>query len=943
MEREKKIAAFWKKNKIYEKVKAASAKGKKFYFLDGPPYATGYIHMGTALNKVLKDCYIRFWRMRGFNVWDQPGYDTHGLPIENKIEQQLGLKSKADIEKMGVDKFNRKCRSFATKFIGVMNGEFASLGVWMDWPRPYLTLTNEYIESAWQTFKIAFEKGLLYRGLYPVHTCPQCETAVAYNEIVYAKMADPSIYVLFKIRDRKDEYLLIWTTTPWTLLANTGVMVNPNAEYVKAELDGKKMIIAKDLLEIVAQKTGKEWKVLESMRGKLLEGLRYEHPLTDWIPFSKEIEEKGWRIVLSDRYVTMTDGSGLVHCAPGHGAEDFEVGKDNHLPVVCNVRLNGKFDEGIPALSGMPARAASDTVIYELEKRGALLHQEKIVHDYPKCWRCESPLLLISIPQWFFKVSSLRERMLEENEKVKWSPDWAGRRFKNWIESLGDWPISRQRYWGIPLPIWTCPDGHIKVIGAVEELGPAGKKLKDLHRPYVDKITMKCDTCGAEMFRVPDVLDVWFDSGLCSWASLGWPKSKETFDKMWPADLNIEGPDQIRGWWNSQLITSLITFDRAPFKTILFHGFVMDAHGVKMSKSKGNMIAPKDVVKKYSVDAFRYYLLSNPPWNDYYFDWKDMDAMSKTFMIIVNVFNFVENYVPKVGIGDLQNEDKWILSRLNTVVGHATGHFENYEQHKAAQELRDFIVDEVSRTYIKLIRDRVWPAYGGDAGAFFTLYTLCKTLSRMLAPFAPYLAEDIHQRIARKLGEGSESVHLCSWPSPDKSSIKPELEEGMKTALAIIEGASALRAKAKVKLRWPLATLTVGGDEKAKAAVTFFSDSIKKMANVKDVQFGHASWQTEHGGIKLWLDTEITPELKREAMVRELVRYVQDMRKKAKLVVSDRIALYAKGIDLTGFEDMLKAEVGASKIVTKKVAGKKSTMEFEGAKIEVGIEVSKKR
>jgi isoleucyl-tRNA synthetase len=537
----------------------------------------------------------------------------------------------------------------------------------------------------------------------------------------------------------------------------------------------------------------------------------------------------------------------------------------------------------------------------------------------------------------------MREDLLKENKKVQWVPEWAGKRFENWLESLGDWPIGRQRYWGIPLPIWVCKSNksHIRVVGNMTEIGSA---IKSLHRPYVDKIILKCKECGSDMKRVQEVLDVWFDSGLSSWASLGWPKKKDVFDSMWPADLNIEGPDQIRGWWNSQLIASMIVFGKAPYKTILFHGFMLDAHGAKMSKSKGNIATPSDVTKKgYGIDALRWYLLSNAAWDNYFFNWKDLDSVAKSLIIFENSFNFVQSYVTRIEKADLRVEDRWLLSRLNGLVKNATEHMESYNCHKALQEIRDFVIDEWSRIYIKLIRDRVWPAYGGDNAAFYTLYMAAKTVSRMLAPFVPFLAEDVHQKAVRKLGESIESIHLCPWPIADQEMIDTSLDEGMLTAQAIIEGAMTIRLKNQLKLRWPLKTLVVGGDDKVKKAATIFNDVIKQMANVKEVDFGHASWQHESETLKLWLDTELTPELKKEASVKELVRHVQEQRKKAQLVISDKINLCVKNLNVAGFENFIMAEVGAAKLTTEKVVGSISTFEFDGNVIEVGIEMPGKR
>ena len=714
MSKDEEILKFWEKSKIYEQIKKASKGKKKFYFLDGPPYASGHIHMGTALNKTLKDFYIRFWRMYGFDVWDQPGYDTHGLPIEKKVESLLKIKSKGEIEIYGVDKFNSQCKKFATEFIDVMNKEFERIGVWMNWDDPYLTLKNEYIESAWATFKIAFQKGLLYKGLYPVHVCPNCETAVAYNEIVYQTKEDPSIYVKFKVQkeisktDVPDEYLLIWTTTPWTLLANTGVMVHPHADYVKVEIGGEVLIMAKALLEQVMKKVGKsDFTIIDEFKGKELEGLTYTNPLEEWVPDAKNIAETGWCVVTSEQFVVLTEGTGIVHTAPGHGEEDFKVGKEKGLPIVCFIGLDGKYIEG--KLKGHSTKEGNQIIIEELENRGALLSSDKISHEYPTCWRCETPLLFMATPQWHFKVTAIRDRLLKENEKTNWQPDWAQARFKNWLENLGDWPIGRQRYWGIPLPIWVCEknENHITVVGSVKELG---KKLKDLHRPYVDEIELKCKSCKGIMKRVEDVLDVWFDAGLASWASLGWPMDKKLFNKLWPADLNIEGPDQFRGWWNSQLITSVILFGKAPFRNIVLHGFILDAKGIKMSKSKGNVVTPEEIINKgFPIDVLRFYFLSNPPWNDYYFNWKELEAVNRSLGIIKNSLNFVNTYVPSVSSSGksikLLPEDKWILSRMNSIITEATEAAKNYESHKAAVLIKDFAINEFSRVYIKLVHN----------------------------------------------------------------------------------------------------------------------------------------------------------------------------------------------------------------------------------------------
>ncbi len=933
-EKEQEIINFWEKKHIYQKLKHASAKNKKFYFLDGPPYATGSIHIGTAWNKILKDAYIRFWRMIGFNVWDQPGYDTHGLPIENKVEKQLQIKSKADIERLGIEKFIVECRNFATKFISTMNSQFANLGVWMDWNSPYITLSNEYIEGAWHTFKTAYDKGFLYRGLYPVHICPHCETAVAYNEIVYENVTDPSVYVKFRVRSDESipTYLVIWTTTPWTLPANTGVMAKPGADYVKVKVNDQMLIIAKDLLEGTMQKIGApDYQIISVVKGKDIGGLEYEHPMRDIFEFQRSLKN-AHRIVLSDQFVTLDTGTGLVHTAPGHGQEDYKVGVENALPVISPVNLNGTFNSECGDLSGIFVKAADRLIIDKLKERGLLLHEEKITHEYPQCWRCSSPLLLISVQQWFFRVTKIRNKLIGENKKVNWFPKWAGQRFENWLENLGDWPVSRQRYWGIPLPIWVCGDCHyIRVIGSAKEL----KKVKDLHRPYIDNVTLKCK-CGERMKRIPDVLDVWFDAGLASWASLGYPKNKTLFKKLWPADLNIEGPDQIRGWWNAELITSVITFDKAPFKNILFHGFVLDAHGTKMAKSVGNIVAPEEIIEKYGRDVLRSYFLSSAPWDDFYFKWSDVETLAKSFVIIENTFNFVKSYCQKPKKAKLNVEDRWILSKLNSLIVSVTSDMSSYNIHKAATEIQEFIVNDFSRWYIKIIRNRVWPTYKkrDRHAAFYTLHETTKSLSLLMAPLTPFLSEHIHQNILRHFGEKSESVHMCKWPRPDKKMIDKSTESMMETVKEIIETVNSTRKENNLNQRWPVDKIIVESkDAIVKKAAKEFARVLTDMVNAKKIEFGHgekdfAEKQFSRG--KIYVSKNV---LKDEALLRELLREIQNERKKRKLVVKDKILLHLDNEAMKKFVREIKEKVGAKKIQFGSVEGEFSRVKLDDSTV----------
>ncbi|MCX6803015.1 MAG: class I tRNA ligase family protein, partial [Candidatus Diapherotrites archaeon] len=546
---EEKVREFWQANKIIDAVRAKSKKGKEtFYFMDGPPYASGHLHIGTALNKIMKDCAIRSQRMQAKKIFDRPGFDTHGLPIENKVEKKLGFKTKKDIENFGVEKFIKECRTFATEYVESMGKECNNLGDWMPYEDPYLTLTNDYIEAIWYAFKKADEKGLLYLGKYPVHVCPHCATAVAYNEIVYTKLSDTAVFIKMKVKDvqgvkssvlqkalahipdPKNTFLIVWTTTPWTLPANTGIMVHPKYEYAFIKMvNGETWVVAKELVDNLMGKIEASYVLEKIVLGSELEGLVYE-PLFRGVIKNPEEEKKAFRVILSDRYVTLDTGSGLVHTAPGHGKEDFDAGTKAGLPVISPVGLDGTFSDDVEDYSGKEARSCNELIIAGLEKRNLLPYKHSYAHDYPLCWRCDSPLLMVSVPQWFIKVSQIRQKMIEDNAKVKWVPVWMNDRMKNWLENLSDWPVSRARYWGTPLPIWVCACGEKKVIGSVRELRRESKIKNeiDLHKPLIDEITLPCK-CGKEMTRVPEVLDVWFDSGVSSWANLGFPANDKLF------------------------------------------------------------------------------------------------------------------------------------------------------------------------------------------------------------------------------------------------------------------------------------------------------------------------------------------------------------------------------------------------------------------------------
>ncbi len=908
---EKEILEYWRENDIEKKSITVNKGKKRFYFLDGPPYATGSIHMGTAWNKIIKDYYIRYFRMIGYNVWVQPGYDTHGLPIENKVEKKLNLKNKDEIETLGIEKFNSECHKFATEHIETMNREFRNLGVWMDWDNPYLTLDNSYIEGAWHTFKVGFEKGFLYKGIYPVHVCSHCATAVAYNEIEYFKATDPSVYVKFPVIGKDNLYLVIWTTTPWTLPSNTGIMVHPSYEYAYVKTGDETLIIAGKLVKTVMEKACiKDYKIEKTVKGKDLKDTRYNHPLKDVLPVQKDVQG---RVVTSHQYVTLDDGTGLVHTAPGHGQEDFKVGLENNLKRICPVNLNGTFTEEVGKFSGIYVKEADQYIIEELEKTSSLLAQEKVTHDYPQCWRCKTPLLQMAVPQWFFKVTAIREKLLRENEKINWVPTWARKRNKNWLESLNDWPISRQRYWGIPLPIWTCENcDNVKVVGSKEELNA---DIKDLHRPYIDKVTFACEKCGKKMRRIPDVLDVWFDSGVASWASLNYPKEKELFEEMWPAKLNIEGPDQIRGWWNSEMITSVITFGKMPYETILMHGFVLDAKGIKMSKSLGNATGPQEVIDKYARDILRFDLLSSAPENNFYFDWEKVKETSRFFNIYYNVYNFAKTYCGQKDHGNIKKDklktiDLWLVSKINTLIKKCNEHNKKYHGYKSLNLIGDFVVNDFSRWYIKLIRPRVSGNYTGSdkREASQTVWYVIERLARLIAPAVPYLTEKMY---LESLEGKKESVHFEEFPKPDASFVDRDLEKHMEVAKVIVESINSARQNADVKLRWPIRSATIVADKKTEQSVKATEKIIKEITNIKEVKFG-----------EMKLEQKITPEYKKIGPV-----FGKDTSKVIELIMKEKPEMLKekleKGVVSLGKYKVTKEMVAIDEKIPDNVAGEK--------------------
>lgn len=855
---ESEIREFWERQNIYSKVRQKNVEQKKFLFVDGPPYTTGKVHLGTAWNKVIKDCVLRRLSMNGFDILDRAGWDMHGLPIEVKVEEVLGFKSKKDIEGYGVDKFIGECKKFAIKNKEDMTAQFKMLGVWLDWQNPYMTIKPEYMEASWWTLKRAHERNLLERGTRVISWCPRCETAIAESEIEYQDVSDPSICVKFPIKGDdegtvEDTFIVIWTTTPWTLPSNMAVAVCPTLKYSKvvAHKDGKKetLILASELIESVL-KGGRysDFEVIEEMIGENLEGLEYRHPLDDVIPKQRDFPHNIYVADFVER-----ENTGCVHIAPGHGPDDFALGKKHGLSIFCPVDSRGDFKEEAGKYHRKNVKKANPEILEDLKERGVLLSSESVTHRYGHCWRCKTPIIYLTTEQWFLRVTDIKEDILSEIDRIKWYPDWAGKsRFYDWVSDIRDWCISRQRYWGIPLPIWTCECGKMEVIGTIKELSEKAVDFKesDLHVPEINHIHLKC-SCGGEMSRVKDVFDVWFDSAVASWAGLYFPAQKDLFDKWWPADWITEGHDQTRGWFYSQIGASMIAFGRAPYKSVLMHGFTLDGQGKKMSKSLGNVVDPKDVIDRYGADALRLYVLgSNAPWDDLKFGWDEVKTASRALNILWNVYRFPLPYMMLDGFDpnkikyegvkkNLRHEDRWLLSRLQSLIYDVDEKMAVYELHKVIRTLFDFLLEDLSRWYVQLIRPRTWTEKDDPdkLAAYYVMYEVLLTLTKVLAPFAPFLTEKIYQNLVREVNTHSEvSVHMCEWPKVNNELIDKDLEDEMIIIRELVEAVGNARQKAKRKLRWPVKRVIISPkDDLSYKAVDSLKSILKEQTNTKEI------------------------------------------------------------------------------------------------------------
>ncbi|HEY8638065.1 MAG TPA: isoleucine--tRNA ligase [Solirubrobacteraceae bacterium] len=965
---EQRVLERWRERDVFAASVRNRAGAEPYVFYEGPPTANGRPGAHHVLARVFKDIYPRYKTMRGFRVDRKGGWDTHGLPVEIAVEQQLGISTKQEIEAYGIAEFNAKCRESVFEFLEDWNALTERIGFWISLDDAYRTLDPTYVESVWWALRQIWDKGLLYEGHKVVPYCPRCGTALSSHEVAlgYRDVVDPSVYVRFGVVDR-DEDLLVWTTTPWTLVSNAAVAVDPALEYVRArDAEGRTVVLAAALVDRVL---GEGTEVIERFPGAELVGTRYEPPF-GYIPAS-EYGEKGHTVLPAD-FVTAGDGTGLVHTAIAFGEDDFRLGEEQGLNVVNPVRLDGTFDERIGPYEGRFVKDADSDLVEDLRARGRLLRSEDYEHAYPHCWRCGTPLLYYAKPSWYIATSTLRDRLLAANETVAWHPEHIKHgRFGDWLSGNVDWALSRERYWGTPLPIWRCErdPSHARCIGSLAELEElSGVRVDDPHRPFVDDVGFPCPDCGERMTRVPEVIDVWFDSGCMPFAQHHAPfENQDRFESHFPADYICEALDQTRGWFYSLIAVSTLLFDQAPYRNVVCLGLILDAEGQKMSKSKGNIVVPWDVLEQYGADAFRWYFFtSKAPWDGYRFSLDTIGEGLRGFLRqLWNTYAFLGRYSPDAD-SEPTDLDRWARSRLAATVEEVTERMEAYDATMAGRAIADF-VDDLSNWYVRRSRRRFWD---GERAAFDTLRDCLLTTAQLLAPFCPFVADEIWVG----LNGGGDSVHLSDWPVATERDV--ELEAAMAVARETVRLGLAARKQAKVKVRQPLRAAVVVAEGRERAAIERLAGVVADELNVKELRFvttadelgsyavkanyrtlgprfgkhmphaaaavaaldaahvaealregrtvgvnvdGHEhalgaddlqlamapleGYQLEReGSHAVALELALDEELRREGLAREVVRAVQEQRKRVGLEVSDRIVL-----SLGGDEELLDA------------------------------------
>ncbi len=1037
VEREKETAQFWKDHDIFKKSIETREGDPVYTFYDGPPTANGKPHIGHVLTRVIKDMIPRYRTMKGYMVPRKAGWDTHGLPVELEVEKLLGLDGKEQIEEYGLDPFIRQCKESVWKYKGMWEDFSKTVGFWADMDNPYVTYNNDFIESEWWALKTIWDKGLLYKGFKIVPYCPRCGTPLSSHEVAqgYKAVKERSAVVRFKVVG-EDAYFLAWTTTPWTLPSNVALCVNPEETYCKVKAaDGYVYYMAKELLDKVLGGLGTEetpaYEILETYKGTDLEYKEYK-PLFEGAAKAAEKQHKKAHFVTCADYVTMSDGTGIVHIAPAFGEDDAQVGRKYDLPFVQFVDGKGNMTEDTP-YAGLFVKDADPKVLVDLDKEGLLFDAPKFEHDYPFCWRCDTPLIYYARESWFIKMTAVKDDLIRNNNTINWIPKSIGEgRFGDWLNNIQDWGISRNRYWGTPLPVWECSCGHQECIGSRAELAERSGNPDDakveLHRPYIDAVTFKCPDCGGEMHRVPEVIDCWFDSGAMPFAQHHYPfENEDLFKQQFPAQFISEAVDQTRGWFYSLMAESTLLFNKAPYENVIVLGHVQDENGQKMSKSKGNAVDPFDALETYGADAIRWYFyINSAPWLPNRFHGKAVQEGQRKFLgTLWNTYAFFVLYANidefdatkyTLDYEKLSVMDKWLLSKLNTLIKTVDNNLGNYRIPEAARALDEF-VDEMSNWYVRRCRERFW-AKGMEQdkiNAYMTLYTALVTVCKVAAPMIPFMTEEIYQNLVCSIDKRApESIHLCDYPVANESWIDSELEKNMDEVLKIVVMGRACRNTANIKNRQPIGNMFVKApfelseyfteiieDELNVKKVTFTEDvsaytsyTFKPQLRTVGPKFGKYLGQIQKalaeldgnkamaelkstGALKLdsisdevvlyeedllitmtqqegymtegdnevtvVLDTNLTPELLEEGMVRELISKIQTMRKEAGFEVMDKITVSYKADQkvkdiFAKYGEEIAKEVLAESVVADTVSGYQKEWNINGETVVLGVE-----
>ncbi len=890
---EKRILDSWKKNDIFNKTIENRKNNENFVFYDGPATANGMPGVHHMLAKLLKDSFCKYKTMKGYKVLRKVGWDTHGLPVELGVEKALGFTSKADIEKYGIEQFNKKCKESVWENEEAFKKLTEEMGQFIDLEHPYVTYDNNYIETEWWILKKFFDAGLIYEGYKILPYCPRCGTGLASHEVAqgYKDISVNTVTVPFKLKN-ENIYLLVWTTTPWTLIANVAVCVNPNEEYIKVNSKGYTFIVAKKLAEKVL---GNDYDIIDTFKGKDLEYTEYEQLL----PFIN-VSKKAFFVVCDD-YVTMEDGTGLVHIAPAFGQDDYEVGKKYDLPVINPVGEDGKYLEGPWKNVFVMDPELEITIIKYLKENDKLFKKEKMNHNYPHCWRCNTPLLYYSKPSLYIKTTEFKDKVIENNNKINWYPSYVGeKRFGNWLSNMNDWAISRNRYWGTPIPLWKCDCGHMEMIGSRNELIEKSIEKIDetieLHRPYVDDIHIKCPKCNKIMTRIKEVIDCWFDSGSMPFAQYHYPfENKELWNEQFPADFISEGIDQTRGWFYVLLIISTFVTGKSPFKNVLVNDLLLDKYGQKMHKSRGNAINPFEIIEEYGADTVRWYMpYVSPVWTPIKFDIEGLkEVYSKFFNTLRNTYNFFALYAntdeldPKefnVPYENREEIDKWILSKYNKLVKECTQSYDTFDLTKVVRKVTDFVSEDLSNWYIRRTRRRFWASELDDnkKAVYNTTYEVLEGLCKLIAPIVPFVSEEIYTNLT-----GKESVHLQDFPVYDETKINKKIEEKMDLVRNIISLGRNAREEAKIKVRQPINEIILDG--KNKTIINDLIDLIKEELNVKNVTFTQ--------DLKEYISYEIKPNFKVCGPI--LGKNIKEFQDKLKDFTADNINTLEKGNTIT--------------------------------------------